>query len=175
MKSSPGVLPMASPSDLAFEKGLPSNPDAERYVLGSILLNDSAYLQAAGALEPDDFSLEKHRRIFARMKDLYDRGSRIDRITLADELMKQGQLESVDGLSYLISLDDGLPELANIEGYIRIVKDKAILRKLIFSAQSVINRCLIGEEEPYKILAATEETLLKLGESRTRDQLSSPA
>ena len=89
MKSSPGVLPMASPADLAFEKGLPSNPDAERYVLGSILLNDSAYLQAAGALEPDDFSLEKHRRIFARMKDLYDRGSRIDRITLADELMKQ--------------------------------------------------------------------------------------
>ena len=98
---------MASP-DLALEKGLPANPDAERFVLGSILLNDSVYLQVAGVLDTDDFSLEKHRRIFARMKDLYDRGEHIDRVTLADELIKQGQLESVDGLSYLISLDEGL-------------------------------------------------------------------
>jgi replicative DNA helicase len=165
---------MASP-DLALEKGLPANPDAERYVLGSILLNDSLYLQVAGVLDADDFSLEKHRRIFARMKDLYERGARIDRVTLADELMKQGQLESVDGLSYLISLDEGLPELANLDGYVRIVKDKSILRKLIYSAQSVINRCLLGEEEPDAILASTEESLLKLGEARTRDQLISPA
>jgi replicative DNA helicase len=165
---------MASP-DLALEKGLPANPDAERYVLGSILLNDAVYLQVAGVLEPDDFSLEKHRRIFTRMKDLYERGSRIDRVTVADELMKQGQLESVDGLSYLISLDEGLPELANLDGYIRIVKDKSILRKLIYSAQSVINRCLLGEEEPDAILASTEESLLKLGEDRSRDQLSSPS
>jgi replicative DNA helicase len=165
---------MASP-DLAFEKGLPANPDAERYVLGSILLNDSVYLQVAGTLEPDDFSLEKHRRIYSRMKDLYDRGGRIDRVTLADELMKQGQLESVDGLSYLISLDEGLPALANLDGYVRIVKDKSILRKLIFNAQAVINRCLLGEEEPDAILASTEESLLKLGESRSKDQLSSPA
>jgi replicative DNA helicase len=165
---------MASP-DLALEKGLPANPDAERYVLGSILLNDSLYLQVAGVLDSDDFSLEKHRRIFARMKDLYERAARIDRVSLADELMKQGQLESVDGLSYLISLDEGLPELANLDGYIRIVKDKSVLRKLIYNAQSVINRCLLGEEEPDAILASTEESLLKLGEDRTRDQLSSPA
>jgi hypothetical protein len=63
-------------TELAYEKGLPANLDAERFVLGSILLNDMVYLQVAGAVEPDDFSLEKHRRIFARMKDLYDRGSR---------------------------------------------------------------------------------------------------
>ena len=96
--------------DLTFEKGLPSSVDTERFVLGMILLNDTYYLQVAGALEPDDFSLEKHRRIFGRMKDLYDRGERIDRVTLADELIRQGQLESVDGLAYLVSLDDGLPE-----------------------------------------------------------------
>jgi replicative DNA helicase len=172
---SPAALAMASPADLAFEKGLPSNPDAERFVLGAILLNDSAYLAAAGVLEPSDFSLEKHRRIFARMRDLYERGSRIDRITLADELMKQGQLESVDGLTYLISLDDGLPELVNLDGYIRIVKDKATLRKLILHAQKTITRCLIGEEEPDQILESAEEALLALGEGRARDQLMSPA
>ena len=67
------------------------------------------------------------------MRDLYDRGEKIDRVTVANELMKQGQLESVDGLSYLVSLDDGLPQIANLDSYIRIVKDKAMLRKLIFS------------------------------------------
>src|SRR5579863_4381099 len=141
-------MAMATTPDLAFEKGLPANVDAERFVLGQVLLNDTLYLQVAGAVEPSDFSLEKHRRIFARMKDLYDRAERIDRVTLADELMKQGQLESVDGLAYLVSLDEGLPALANLDGYVRIVKDKSILRKLIFNAQAVINRCLLGEEEP---------------------------
>ncbi len=160
--------------DLAFQKGLPANVDAERYVLGSILLNDSVYLQVAGSLDADDFSLEKHRRIYGRMKDLYDRGERIDRITLTDELMKAGQLESVDGLSYLISLDDGLPEIVNLDSYIRIVKGKSTLRKLIYNAQALMERCFIGEEEPEAILASAEESLLKLGEGQTKQQLQSP-
>ena len=63
-------------TDLAFTKGLPANLDAERFVLGSVLLNDSIYMQVAGSVDPDDFSLEKHRRIFARMKDLYERGEK---------------------------------------------------------------------------------------------------
>jgi replicative DNA helicase len=69
-----------------LERGLPSNPDAERFVLGSILLNDDCYPDVATVLAPEDFALEKHRRIFARMKDLYDGGENIDRITIADEL-----------------------------------------------------------------------------------------
>jgi replicative DNA helicase len=161
--------------DLTFERGLPANVDAERFVLGSILLNQDTYFQVAGAVEPEDFSLEKHRRIFARMKDLYDRGEKIDRVTLANELMKQGQIESVDGFSYLVSLDEGLPALSNLDSYVRIVKDKATLRKLIFSAQKVIDRCLIGEEEPDEILAGAEESLLKLGEARSGEKLESPA
>ena len=160
--------------DLAFEKGLPSNLDAERFVLGSILLHDVVYLQAAGAIEPEDFSLEKHRRIFGRMKELYERGEKIDRVTVANELVKHGQLESIDGLAYLVSLDDGLPEIYNLESYIRIVKDKATLRRLIFSAQRVIDRCLAGQDEPDEILAAAEESLLKLGEARSRDELAPP-
>ena len=95
--------------DVALEKGLPVNLDAERFVLGSILTDDTAFIEVAGALEPDDFSLEKHRRIFLRMSELYARGERIDRVTVANELMKQNQLESCDGLTYLVSLDDGLP------------------------------------------------------------------
>ncbi len=165
---------MAAPN-LAFEKGLPSNIDAERFVLGSILLNDDVYLQVAGALDAEDFSLEKHRRIFGRMKDLFDRGQHIDRVTLADELMKQNQLESVDGLSYLITLDEGLPELSNLDAYLRIVKDKSTLRRMIFTAQKIIDRCLIGEEEPDQILAGAEEQIMKLGEARSKEALISPA
>src|SRR6202790_2391977 len=133
---------MAARADIALEKGLPVNLDAERYVLGAILMDDALYIQVAGSLESDDFSLEKHRRIFLRMGELYERGERIDRVTVANELMKQNQLESVDGVSYLVSLDEGLPALANLDSYVRIVKDKATLRKLIFSAQKVIDRCL---------------------------------
>lgn len=164
---------MSAPS-VALDKGLPSNLDAERFVLGSILLNDNLYIQAAGDLEPDDFSLEKHRRIFSRMGELHERGERIDRVTVANELMRYNELESCDGLSYLVSLDDGLPQILNIDAYIRIVKDKAVLRRIIFASQHLMNRCLIGEEEPDEILAGAEETLLKLGESRVKAGLVSP-
>ena len=155
----------------AIEKGLPVNLDAERFVLGSILLDESIYVQAAGTLEPDDFSLEKHRRIFRRMGELQDRGEKIDRVTVANELMKFDELEACDGLSYLVSLDDGLPQLPNLDSYIRIVKDKSILRRIIFASQNMMNRCLMGEEEPDEILAGAEETLLKLGDTRVKSGL----
>ncbi len=160
--------------DLIAEQGLPSNPDAERFVLGSILLDDSQFVQVAGTVAPEDFSLEKHRRIFQRMLDLNDRGERIDRITIANELMKQNQLESVDGLSYLVSLDAGLPRIVNLESYVRIVKDKSLLRDLIVTSQQTINRCLIGVDEPSEILAGAEEGLLKLGDSNAKNDLVNP-
>src|ERR1700674_5718567 len=108
-------------------KNLPTNVDAERFVLGSILLDDSFYVQAAGTLEVGDFSLQKHRLIFKRMADLYGRGERVDRVMVANELMKFNELEACDGLSYLISLDEGLPHIPNIDGYVRVVKDNAVL------------------------------------------------
>ncbi len=155
----------------AIEKGLPTNVDAERFVLGSILLDDALYVQAAGTLEPEDFSLEKHRRIFKRMGELQVRGERIDRITVANELMKFNELEACDGLTYLVSLDDGLPQIPNLESYIRIVKDKAVLRRIIFASQHMMNRAMLAEEEPGEILAGAEETLLKLGDSRVKSGL----
>ena len=82
---------MSAPN--ATEKGLPVNVDAERFVLGSILLDDNLYIQAAGLLAPEDFSLEKHRRIFRRMGELQERGERVDRVTVANELMKFNELE----------------------------------------------------------------------------------
>ena len=108
-------------------------------------------MQVAAMLENADFSLEKHRCIFARMKDLHERGEKIDRITLANELSKQRQLESVDGLSYLVSLDQDMPEVPHLDSYVRIVKDKAALRRIILSAQMTMNECLLETAAPEEI------------------------
>src|ERR1022692_2153055 len=155
--------------DLSFDHPLPDNIDAERFVLGAIMSNDTAFLLVAGTLTADDFSLEKHKRIFLRMSDLHERGEKIDRVTLANELMKQGQLQSVDGLSYLVSLDDGLPQLHNLESYVAIVKEKALLRKIIVVSQDTINRAVQSEEPPSQILGAAEDALMKLGDAQTHN------
>jgi replicative DNA helicase len=134
------------------EHGLPLNQDAERFVLGSILQDDDRYADVAAVLDVQDFGLEKHRRIYARMKDLYDRGEHIDRVTVPNELMKHGQLESVDGLTYLVSLDDGLPEIVNLDSYVRIVKEKSLLRETMVACESIINQCALASDPSSEIL-----------------------
>jgi replicative DNA helicase len=161
--------------DLSIDHSLPDNLDAERFVLGAIMSSDTAYLQVAGTLLPEDFSLEKHKRIFLRMGELHERGEKIDRVTLANELMKQGQLQSVDGLSYLVSLDDGLPQLHNLESYVSIVREKALLRRIIAVSQDTINRCIGCEEDPKQILGAVEDAFMKLSDVQSKNSLASPA
>jgi replicative DNA helicase len=161
--------------DLTLDQVLPDNIDAERFVLGAIMSSENAFLQVAGTLSAEDFSLEKHKRIFLRMMDLHERGERIDRVTLANELMKQGQLQSVDGLSYLVSLDDGLPQLYNVDSYVSIVREKALLRRIITVSQDTIDRCLTCEEDAKQILGAVEDALMKLGDVQSKNSLANPA
>jgi replicative DNA helicase len=150
------------------EKGLPCNLDAERFVLGSILIDDSQFIQASGEISAEDFSLEKHRRIFRRMGELSARREPIDRVTVANELLRYNELESCDGLSYLVSLDDGLPKIFNLDSYIRIVKDKAVLREIILASQHLMNRCLMGEDDPQQILASAEKSLREMQQESCR-------
>jgi replicative DNA helicase len=159
---------------IALEKGLPSNVEAERLILGSVLLNADRFIEIAGLISHEDFSLEKHRRIFTRMFELHERGEKIDRITVAEELMRHNELESVDGLGYLVSLDDGMPHIANLESYVKIVRDKATLRRIVHASQHLMNRALMAEEEPGEILAGAGEALLKLGEARQERGLMTP-
>jgi replicative DNA helicase len=161
--------------DPAFERGLPANPFAERMVLGSVLLNDATFLTVSSVLSPEDFSLEKHRKIFRRMLDLHGEGQRIDRVTLANALMKHGELESVDGIAYLISLDEGLPELHHLEDYVNIVKEKAILRRIIETSQQTIQNCMLGEMNSQDVIGVAEEQLLTLGQANIRNTLISAA
>jgi replicative DNA helicase len=159
---------------VALEKGLPANIDAERFILGSVLLDASRFIEIAGLIVQEDFALEKHRRIFLRMFELHERGEKIDRITVAEELMRHNELESVDGLGYLVSLDDGMPHIANLESYVKIVRDKATLRRIVHTSQHMMNRALMAEEEPGEILASAGEALLKLGEGNQEKGLMTP-
>ena len=165
--------PLAA-ENLVLEKGLPSNLEAERFVLGSILLDDQVYPQVAGALEPEDFTVEKHKRIFTRMFDLNERGERIEYLTLVDELEKHNQLESVDGIAFIASLTEGLPRLTSIDSYIRIVKEKSLLRQLIYTSQNIIAQCVDSADEVDDILADAESSIMKVGDAQLRSGLSNP-
>jgi len=155
-------------TDTILERELPCNPDAERFILGSILLDGQQYELMAGAVEADDFSLEKHRRIYRAMADLHGRGEAIDRVTVASELRDRGELEACDGLSYIISLDDGLPRIPNLDSYIRIIREKSTLRRTIFACQSLMSRCLTASEDSGSILAEAETVLAKLGDGQQK-------
>jgi replicative DNA helicase len=149
----------------AYENGLPCNVDVERFILGTILLDGLQFEMVAGAIEADDFSLEKHRRIFRRMGELQDRGEKIDRVTVANELKGLNELEACDGLSYLVSLDDGLPQIPNLDSYVRIIQEKSTLRRTIHAAQGLINRCMSGDDSQ-GVLSEAEAVLSKLADGR---------
>ncbi len=146
----------------ALDKGLPVSLDAERYVLGSIFLDGELFIPAAGAIVADDFSLEKHRRIWRVISALHERGEKIDRVTVTEELIRRNQLESCDGLSYLLSLEDGLPRTSNIDAYLRIVKEKANLRRVIFAAQKTVDQAMLAQDGSSEIASAALEQFLKL-------------
>lgn len=132
-------------------KELPSNTDAEKVLLGSILVKGASFEVVSRSLSATDFSLERHVRIFSRMADIHKRGEEINRITVANELKSQGQLEH-DGLAYLLSLDEGMPELASVDSYIRIVKEKATLRRLAFHGQKILDRAIGNADQAGQII-----------------------
>jgi replicative DNA helicase len=150
--------------------GLPTNVDAERFVLGSILLQDTAYTQAE-TLDVEDFSLDKHKRIFRRIKELHERDETIDRVTVVNELSRYGDLDACGGVQYIVSLDDGLPQIPTIDAYVRIVKDKAILRRIVYAGQHMMNQAMVGEDEPIEILSGARQTLVMLSERAANSTL----
>src|SRR5712671_4397382 len=116
------------PTDATLERPLPQNLEAERSILGAILLDNNALNAAIENLRPEDFFLEQHRRVYTQMISLGESQQAIDLVTLTEELHRRGDLEAAGGAPYLASLADGMPKVTNIEHYARIVKEKAILR-----------------------------------------------
>jgi hypothetical protein len=137
--------------------GLPCNTDAERFVLGAILLDEIVFASVVGSLTTDAFSLEKHRRIFRRMFEVHGRGERIDSVSVANELSRHGELESVGGVSYLTTLYDGLPHAPNVDGHVKIVLEKAERRRVILGCQHLMNRAMSGADDLLEIVQAGQD------------------
>ena len=155
---------MATIPNLAFDAGLPANVDAEKTILGAILLDNSAHSEAAEKLDSEDFSLDSHRRIFLRITELMNASRAVDIVTLSNELARMKEIEAVGGVAYLASLTEGLPRRPVIEEYIRIVKDKSLLRKLMLICSTAIARAADQGEAALDVLGAAEAQLMEVSE-----------
>jgi replicative DNA helicase len=155
---------MASISDVSLERGLPASVEAERSILGAILLDNHSYNEAAEKLRSEDFSLDSHRRIYSRMSELIDGRRAVDIVTLAEELARRKEVEAVGGVAYLASLTEGLPRRPSIEEYVRIVKDKSLARQLIGICNTAIIRAADQSDEALVVLDAAESGLLEVSE-----------
>jgi replicative DNA helicase len=153
---------------VAPARTLPHNLDAEKSVLGAILIHNEAFNHAAELIDARDFFRDAHRRIFDRMVALSERGDAIDFITLKDELSRAGDLDEVGGPAYLASLADGVPRSANVEYYARIVKEKATLRSLIHSANKILTEAYEDALEPDLLLDEAERAIFAIAEDRIR-------
>src|SRR5258708_1806899 len=153
-------------TDYRLDQTLPASAEAERAILGAILLDNSSYSKAAEFLRAEDFSLDSNRRIYLRMMELADTGRAIDFVTLTEQLGQHKEIESVGGTAYVMSLTDGLPRVKNIEQYVRIVKDKALLRGLIHAATSAIQQAYDQEAPAEEILDAAESAIFQVADKR---------
>ena len=145
---------------------LPASVEAERSILGAILLDNFAYNEAAEHLRPEDFSLDSHRRIYTRMVDLAESSRPIDLITLVEELERRKELEAIGDVGYISGLVDGVPDRPSIEHYIKIVRDKALLRGLMHAANSAIARAADQSDPAEDILNDAEAAIFQLSEKR---------
>jgi len=156
------------PGEVALEKALPHSLDAERTVLGAILIDNESFHNASEILKQEDFYRQAHQKIFARMESLSTRGQGIDLVTLKEELARAGELESSGGIAYLTSLVDGVPRATNVPYYSRIVKEKSVLRSLISSANQIIQSCFDEPEDTQSVLDQAEKTIFEIAEGSIR-------
>ncbi len=158
------------PSTALGEKAFPHNLEAERVLLGSILLDNGALHVALTAMSKDDFFAEAHRMTFETMLTLSEKNRTIDLVTLAEELSKEGLLEKVGGAAYLASLLDGVPagNYSIVSEYSRIIREKSLVRRLITASNNVISRCLEGADDPETLIDQAQSQILEIAEQKVQ-------
>ena len=154
--------------DLSSHKLPPQNIEAEQSVLGGILIENEAVNKVMEILTADDFYRDAHSRIFNALISLSERDEPADLITLTNELRKIDQLDSIGGASYLASLIDLVPTAANIEYYAKIVKEKAILRKLIQTSTEIITQSYQDRGDVEGFLDEAERAIFEISEKRVK-------
>jgi replicative DNA helicase len=162
---------MKTNTDL-LEKLPPQSTEAERAVLGGILLEPEASTRAIEVVGPEAFYHPAHARIYRAMIALFTRHEPIDVMTLSEEMRKTGDLESAGGIAFLTELVDSVPSAANIEHYAKIVLDKHILRQLISASSDIARECYRAETAAGSILDEAEQKIFRVSESRASQGFS---
>jgi replicative DNA helicase len=158
--------------DQMLERPLPNSSESERAILGAILLDNALISQAIEQLRPEDFYVPSHRRIFLSMIALFERGSEINTLFIAEELKRNGEIESVGGVSFITNLMHGLPHFINIGQFSKLVRDKSMLRQLIKACNKITSEALEEEDEAEIILDHAEQAIFALADERTRQGFS---
>ncbi len=154
--------------DLSMHKLPPQNLEAEQSVLGGILIENESINKVIESLTVDDFYREGHRKIFHALINLLERDEPADLITLTNELRKLDHLDAVGGASYLASLIDSVPTAANIEYYAKIVKEKAILRRLIQTSTEIITQSYQDRGDVEGFIDEAERAIFEISEKRVK-------
>ncbi|MBP6059842.1 MAG: replicative DNA helicase, partial [Candidatus Saccharicenans sp.] len=155
--------------DLTVLKKMPPHSlEAEKTVLGGILVNNAHLNIVLSSVTPEDFYKENHRLILETMISLMDKGQPIDLLTLSEELQKAGRLEEVGGAAYLASLMDGVPRSLNISYYAQIIKEKSLLRKLILSSSKIINDSYEQQVDPDTLISEAQQAIVEIAEEKIR-------
>lgn len=148
-------------------KQLPASIEAEKSVLGAVLLNDECFVQIAELLMPSDFYNSGHKIIYEVMQELVQKHKRIDIVTIQDELNKREQLDAIGGLVYLIGLQEEIPAVGLIEQHAKIIKEKSVLRELISSATDIISNCYAQNEKDIEsVLDAAEKIIFNIASKK---------
>jgi len=164
---------VSSTADLEFAgRRAPWSNDAEQAVLGAMLLDQDAALKGAEFLDDTMFYKEGHRILFRAMVSLTERGDVIDPVTLRDELSKRGDLERSGGMEYIASLIDVVPTAANVEYHTRIVRDKAVLRRLVEAATEIIQDVYEGKADSGEVLDNAEHRVFQVAQFRRSEDFS---
>ncbi|HEX8723068.1 MAG TPA: DnaB-like helicase N-terminal domain-containing protein, partial [Pyrinomonadaceae bacterium] len=151
-----------------LERPLPHSADAERAILGAIVLDNALVNQAIELLRPEDFYVRAHQFVFRAMISLSERGSEINPILIGEELRREGALEQTGGIAFISELTYGLPHFTNVAAYAKVVKDHSLMRQLVKVANKITSEALEGEDEASLILDHAEQMIFALADERTR-------
>lgn len=149
----------------------PQNLEAEQSVLGSILIENGALNRAVELIHEADFYRESHRKIYAAILELFDKGEAIDIITVSDLLKRQNTLEVAGGSAYLASLASQVPTAANIVYHSKIVREKALLRDILRSSTDIVTKAYEDGDSADDLLDFAEQTIFEISDRRTSGKL----
>ncbi len=148
-----------------MNKEVPHNIDAEQSVLGAMFLNKNALQKSLELLNGSEFYLDKHSKIFECMKSLDIKGSVVDLTTVSEELNNRDWLKSIGNIEYLTEIIESVPSAANIDEYIKIVEEKAILRRLIDEATAIINDSYKTSNNISEVIDEAEKKIFAVSKS----------